>query len=111
MRTAAKWMILCLALFLAVPATALPQIRNYRETNRTSAFRAGYDAGYRVGLRQGNYDYRFHRRYNYHTRDYNRPDMHFWRESRFKGDYQKGYREGYRAGYDTAFRGYRRDRR
>lgn len=106
MKTAAKCIILITAFLLTIPSVAYPQFRDRRDDGRAYAYHAGYNAGYRDGQRQGMADFRFHRRFNYKTWDYNHPDRLSRPEFRFQGDFKRGYREGYRDGYQSAHRGY-----
>ncbi len=105
MKIASKVTIVSIALLLALPAVASPQSRYRLQDGKAFAYRAGFDDGYRDGRRQGLLDYRFHRRFHYQTREYNRADMHYVPQLRYKGDYKKGYKDGYRSGYQNAYRG------
>lgn len=74
MTATGKVIVWTVVLLFALPTGALPQSRYRSEEGRKFAYRVRYDAGYRDGQRQGSTDYRFHRRYNYRTREYNQAD-------------------------------------
>ncbi len=111
MKAAGKLIILTTVLLLVLPTVSFPQSRYRREDGKAFAYRAGYDDGYRDGHRQGISDRWYYRRFNYRTREYNRADMHYRPEFRYKGDYKKGYKDGFRIGYERAYGRYLRIRR
>ena len=99
-----------LVFLFTLPAAAQYRDRSYRDQDRYSAYRAGYDEGYRDGLREGNRDFRTGRRYDARNRNSDRGGrVYDYRYGR-AGDYRKGYRDGYREGYNAGYRGGNRGR-
>ena len=73
-----------------------------------SSHRIGYERGYDDGLRQGERDFRKHRRYDpWRHKRYRKADKGYKRRygSRFvySQGYRSGYRDGYRLGYDGRY--------